>query len=410
LRTIVIAVVIAALAAGFLLLRGGDEAPPARPQATFTPEYLSRLAGRVERLRGHRFRKPPIAAPLSAKQTRAHLVDSLDRDYPRAQRRADERLLVLLGLLPAGTSIDKLLDDIAGSGVAGFYDPDRKRLFVVREAAVGPVTLESTLAHELTHALDDDRFGLHNPPGGIDDRSAAYAALVEGSATHVQSRYMQRYIGASGALGGLVELLGVGTGPDLPPYIQASTLFPYLGGESFIADLYSKTGDWSLVDFAIGKRAPDSTEQILHPEKFLRFERPVKVRLPRPGPGWRRLTHGSLGEFDTGQLLELGKDFELARRGAAGWGGGSIGLWRRGSRDLLVAAWAGDSERDARELADALRPYVVRGLNGRGGDGDEWDVDGAAVVVRRRGDRVALVMAPEPREARRLAAAAVRAG
>lgn len=411
----VIAFLLAALVGGSLLFGDGDEDAPPRPG--FDAAELARVAERVERLRGVRFRRPPRAATISQREAKSALLGDIDKGYPRTRRNADERILELLELIPPSTSIDKVFEDLAGGGVAGFYDVDGKRLFVLNEATPGGVTREITLAHELTHALEDEAFGLEEPDGGVDDATTAYAALVEGSASYVMGRYLERFVGSDRALGAVVEALGLPATPDLPPYIQSSLLFPYQAGERFVSELRRRTGDWSLVDFALEKRPPDSTEQIIHPEKYLRFERPVRVRLPLPGPGWRRIASGTIGEYDTYEILKLAGDDRAAGDAAAGWGGASIGLWRRGSetgcaqpcrgRHVLALAWQMDTVRDARELARALDAYARRGLRGTdAGDGD-YELAGGRLALRRRGRSVALVAAPGARLAARMAAAAL---
>ena len=92
---------------------------------------------------------------------------------------------------------------------------------------------ESTVAHELTHALDDEHFDLDEDAvaeGG--DAGLAYLALVEGSATAVMTRYMDARFSAEEALGASLGsvLAGSGTGTEgMPPFLVAQMLFPYTG-------------------------------------------------------------------------------------------------------------------------------------------------------------------------------------
>jgi hypothetical protein len=221
--------------------------------------------------------------------------------------------------------------------------------------------------------------------------------------------YARRYpnsVSLGDALTGLLDSAG-GTG--LPPYIEASALFPYLRGEAFVDEL-RRVGGWKLVNAAYA-RPPASTEQILHPEKYLRVEQPdaVKLKVGLPAP-WRQVATGTVGEFDTGQLLERnGIDPGTAQDAAAGWGGGAYELWRQGAlpdpacqapcakRDAVVIAWRWDSAKDAREFGQALRTAVKR-MRG-----------GASAIVA--GDRsTVLALAPTAAQASALAANSLAGG
>jgi hypothetical protein len=152
-------------------------------------------------------------------------------------------------------------------------------------------------------------------------------------------------------------------------------------------------GSWKLVDLADRVRVPDSTEQVLHPQKWLEVETPLRVPLRVSlGAGWRRAASGTWGEWQTGQLLGGAAD-----AAAAGWGGDRYELWQRGpctspppcrDRDVLVMRWRWDTADDAREFEAALRAAAVA------------RTDGATVVGG--GDTVTLVIAPSAELAARV--------
>ena len=89
-------------------------------------------------------------------------------------------------------------------------------------------------------------------------------------------------------------------------------------------------------------RAPDSAEQVLHPDKWIRIETPLPVRpaKPRLGPGWRRTATGTLGEWAT-------REFEAAlRRWSAGRDGAAV-VNRSGAVTLALAPTAARARRAA---------------------------------------------------------------
>jgi hypothetical protein len=176
-----------------------------------------------------------------------------------------------------------------------------------------------------------------------------------------------------------------------------------------VTALNEAAGGWKLANHALESRPPASTEQILHPAKYLADEEPRHPRLrvgSLLGDDWRRVRTSTVGEFDTSQLLEGGGVARgEAETAAAGWGGGRFELWRNGplpldgceapcrDRDVLLLAWRFDTEKDASEFATALRRY-----------------DPGGTFAKRTGDRSATVaFAPTPELAERLADAGVDA-
>ena len=389
-------VLLAILVGAGFAFDGGDPAPgePKAPNAG-PAAPIATIEERVERIRALRFEARPRPQEVSPEQAKREGLEDLDRSYPAARRHADEELLKLLGLLEPSVDLRKVSASIFGEGVAGYYDPRNGRLRIVRGAQTADRVLnEITLAHELTHALEDQRFGLDlEDASGSDDAALANLALVEGSATAVMFTYAERHFSAEQTLGGLLSSLGQDTG-DLPPFIEAQLIFPYITGQAFIQRLYEAAGGrWSVVNSAYRFRPPASTEQVLHPDKYLQVEQPERVRGTARtvlGAGWRRLAAGTWGEWATGQLL--------GNSGAAeGWGGDRYELWQRGSadctapcrdRDALVMRWRWDTRAAAREFEAALREWLAE----RPGPS----------AVGSRGLEVALALAPEADLAERL--------
>ena len=323
------------------------------------------IANRVETIRGHQFDEVPEPRVVTPEQASEEALRDLDEHYPAEQREADTELLAVLGLIPPDTDLRETVGDISGEQVAGYYDTRRETLAVVDgEAAANDVLAEITLAHELDHALDDQVYELKEDSGeGADDRASAYTALVEGTATAVMDEYAQRFISPGAALtaafGALPE--AEAATESIPPYIQTTLEFSYTGGEAFVTRLRTTAGgDWKLVNFALRDKPPVSTEQIIHPEKYLAFEPPVPVKIGDLGlgEGWELAASGSLGELDTRELLRVGGDDVPADAAAAGWGGGRYELWKDGEESVVVLRWAWDTPDDAREFEPALRQYA----------------------------------------------------
>jgi hypothetical protein len=271
----------------------------------------------------------------------------------------------MLGLLPEGSDLRELAGTIFGEEVAGFYDDEKKRMTLVAGSGEGTEG-EITLAHELTHALEDQHFDL-GLKGGLDDHRTARSALIEGTATVAMVDYLVRFLtgGAVGRRQAIAQLQAADlleSDSGLPPYLQRSLLFPYAAGARFVDAI----GTWGPANRALRGTGPLSTEQVLHPEKYRAGERPLPVEAPEtPGPGWKKVSTGTIGEFDTAELIRSSDSPDRAARAAAGWGGGSYALWHRGDSSLLTLAWRWDTRRDAAEFVAALPRYIERSLDGR---------------------------------------------
>src|SRR3954451_3347262 len=312
------------LVAGFAFDSDDTAAPKQAKTEPATP--IVTIERRVQQIRDLRYETLPRPQTVSPAQAKRDGLEDLDRNYPAARRHADEEVLKLLGLLKPDVDLRKVSGTIFGQGVAGYYDPRTKHLRVVSGAqTTNRFLYEITLAHELTHALEDQHFKLDLESSSSDDAGLAHLALVEGSATTVMFTYAQRHFSPEQTLGGLLSSLGQDTG-DLPPFVEAQLVFPYVEGQAFIQHLYEiGGGTWSLVNSAYRFRPPASTEQILHPDKYLRVEQPDRLALHvRPGAGWRRVRAGTWGEWATGQLLGNAD-------AAVGWGGDRYELWQRGA-------------------------------------------------------------------------------
>jgi hypothetical protein len=348
--------VVLALLVPLAFLTGSED--EARTPALAPVETIAR---RVEALRELRFTELPVPLRVTPEQAREEALADFDAQYPAAQRRRDEKLYSSLGLLPAGTDMRELASDVFGEQVAGYYDPRNGRLRIVEGAATGGrVAGEMVIAHELTHALEDQRFDFDTDElANADDGALAYQALVEGTATLLMNDYVARHFTREEAIGGLLSTAFAPTG-DLPPFMMAQLLFAYLEGERFVRAL-RRADAWTLVDAAF-TRPPASTEHIMHPRKYLRFEDPAEVSL--------RGRDGTFGEWQTAQLLDLAGGTDAAEA-AAGWGGDAYSV----SDDRVRIRWVWDTPRDRREFVAKLRDYTREMQRG------EISLDGEAVTL-----------------------------
>jgi hypothetical protein len=335
-------------ALAFFLLTSAASAQPAAPD----PATLRSIEAQVSQIRGL---QPVAESPLQLldhTSLNAYLTDEFNRNYLPNERESDQKELETLGLIQPTDDLVQIELNLLTEQVIGVYDPDAKSLFVVSdEGAFGPGA-RITYAHEFDHALQDQHDDLNAlaPHHGVtNDRSLAVHSLIEGDAVLLQTLWAQKNLSESDLMQ-LAQDSAVG-GASLaaaPLIVRTELLFPYTDGYNFVRDAYRTSGNnYSAVD-AIFANPPESTAQVLHPDKYRGQVHPRDVQMHELsdalGPQWRKIGSGVLGELDTRVLLE---QWGAARRDAAsiaaGWTGDRWQLvessdGRRGM--ALKSAWA----------------------------------------------------------------------
>jgi hypothetical protein len=344
----------------------------------------------------------------SGAQSRAEIermiVRNLDADTTPAEMHAAEVLLRVFGLAPNDFAYRAFLIKLLTEQVAGYYDPKAQQFYLadwIELEGQKPV-----MAHELTHALQDQHFNLkrfENWPKGDSDAELAAHALIEGDATLAMTLYM-----AKNPMVALAFIRSLGAQEvsseqfkQAPRALQESLLFPYEEGSAWATQLY-KRGGWEMVSQAFNK-LPQSSEQILHADKYFSYEAPQKVALPEfktaLGPTWKKIDYDVNGEWGCYLILEeYLNDIAESKRASAGWGGDRFALYETGKPgEFFVAqltAW--DTPLDAREFFNAYvkrtsKRYADAKELKSTGDRAEWQTSSGAVALELRGSRVAVV-------------------
>lgn len=340
----------------------GTATPDPRPASPATGD-IAAIAQQVEQVRGLRFREPVSPEPMSRTEIGLLVRGSVDSQFPAEMMERRGRAWATMGVIPAGTDLYRSIADFGTSQTIGFYDTSTRRLVYVSADPPSPLH-RLTLAHELTHALDDQHFGL-----GLvdeltrtcqDERMEALVGLAEGNAVEMSLRWAQANLSA----GELVELgleVGADPGPPatVPLFVREMFLSPYLNGQAFVRSLLLRGGQPALDDAF--RDPPRSTEQILHPEKF-GVDEPQLVEAPdleeALGTGWVDLDVQDVGEGWLLRLLGLDLPASDARDAAAGWDGGQYRAWAGGSGTAVLLDTVWDSAEDATEFADAAEVWA----------------------------------------------------
>ena len=340
---------------------GSTPTAPAPTVAVAGPDraMLQQIEDQVTKLRGLQPKSTVPLRSLDEAALRQYFVNNFNRDYLPNERESDQKLLSTLGLLNQGDSVVQILLDVLQEQVIGVYNEDEKVMYIVGDHAQFGPEEKDTFAHEFTHALQDQYFDLtklapKHPDN--DDRALAIQALIEGDAVLIQRLWAQENLSSDE----LAQLGQGGTDSKLfsaPLFIREQLLFPYGDGFNFVRRAYQTGGGNAGVD-EIFRNPPDSTEQILHPEKYRAHEKPIEVSLPDLPPvlgeGWRKINSNVMGELDMRLILEQLTDSTRAVRGSSGWGGDRWMLLEKDGKQALIMKTVWDSEMDARNFFDTF--------------------------------------------------------
>ena len=339
----------------------GPSATPEDPAAVY-----ARIEDQVQTIRGLTAASVLDPVVLDAPALEAVLREQFTRDNPPALVAATQRVDRALGLIPADASLQDLELQLLSGQVIGFYDPKTKKMSVKSVSGGLGVIEQITFAHEYDHALQDQHFdltklGTDAPDQG--DRSLARLSLAEGDATILMSDWAQTALTAVQLLQYLQESnvsSQTATLDKFPAALKAQLLFPYTSGVTFVQGLENK-GGWEAVNQAYGQ-PPDSTEQILHPEKYVAREEPIKVTIPadlatRLGGGWSVDFQDTFGEFGLRTWLQDagGLDPTVASAAADGWGGDRVVLVSHGDSFAIAMQTVWDTADDATAFAAAAQ-------------------------------------------------------
>ena len=275
---------------GLMALTAKQSARVLTPQratvASSTTRNAAIIAATTEVLKEtSEIRELPILRPVkSGAQSRTEiermLIKNLNEQISAAEMHATEVSFRKFGLSPGDFQYRPFIIKLLTEQVAGYYDPKGREFHLADWLELEGQ--KPVMAHELTHALQDQHFNLRRFekwPHGDSDAELAVHTLIEGDATLAMTLYM-----AKNPLVALAFSRSLTTGIATEQFNQApramreSLIFPYMQGMEWATQLYRR-GGWTMVSNAF-TRLPLSSEQIIHPEKYFNYERPIKIALP----------------------------------------------------------------------------------------------------------------------------------
>ena len=349
---VAVAVAVAVVAAGGLFVLGKSSGPSY--PSTWDPR-VAPIAQFVQSQRGLTW-KHPVKVEFLAPTRFDALMSKENAPDPRSTQEAQAVFAAMraLGLASGNVDLAKAAQQFAANNIVGQY-VDADRTVYVRGDQLTPY-VRSTLAHELTHALQAQYFNLEKLRSGHADDDSAVTALVEGDAVRIQNTYeqtmsqsdQQLLVQEQQALSGQAN--GENSKDGIPQFMVDQAQFPYDFGPTFVAALAAKGGNHS-VDAAF-RNPPTLDGQVVDPESFQPGVGAPKVSLPAMPKGARQVTPPSgFGEVTLVEMLGDQVGFAPAWTAVQGWTNDSFVSYRQDGRVCVDLSVLNDSAESATSLA-----------------------------------------------------------
>jgi hypothetical protein len=291
--------------------------------------------------------RTPVKKTLrSREEIRAYVIREMNEDKEPAERYNSARSAEALGLLPKGFDLDNFMVDLLTEQIAGLYDPKTEEFYIADWIAIEDQRM--VMAHELTHALQDQHYKIEawvKAARPNDDAELARESVLEGSAMAAMIDYLL-----------LDKGLSIKDVPDIDPnmmvgdlgdtplmkkapmFLRDSLIFPYLAGLTFSSNILKPNG-WSSMPRVFAK-PPVSSQQIMHPALYKTGKIPAVVTLPDVGnllgAEYSKLEDNVLGEFGWKEVLKQFLDDDRAVPLAAAWEGDRYQVYEQKRTKHLV--------------------------------------------------------------------------
>ncbi|MEO6866073.1 MAG: DUF6782 family putative metallopeptidase [Gemmatimonadaceae bacterium] len=376
---------------GFLTLFVVGSSCRRPPQTAGGPygDLVAQAVPAVEKAVGLRFKTPPKIEVRTRDQVRAYVLKQITDSANVREIAGQSAAYKLLGMIPDTLDLSKLMTHLLDEQIVGFYDPETKVLYIVKDSP--KESAQVIVTHELVHALQDQYVNLDSIQKltNDNDRQSAAQAVFEGEAVYEQIQAMlgpgNLAVGLPGGWDRVRQTIrdnesAMPVYASAPMVIQETLIFPYLSGAEFVKNFRDrKPGRAPFTDL------PASTAQILHPNEF--FEKRVAPTAVSFAPiaGVTPTYQNDLGEFETRLFLyEQLNNVDDAARAASGWNGDRYMTFDtpHGPAIAWASVWLTDAQaidfHTMAQRADSARGSARRGRSVRVSTGV---VDGRPVVL-----------------------------
>jgi len=331
----------------------------------------------VSKITGLKLLTPLKKTLRSRDEIRAYVIREMDDEKNPAERYGETKSAEAFGLIPKGFDLDTFMVDLLTEQIAGLYDPKAREFYIADWIPLEDQRM--VMAHELTHALQDQHFQIEawgKAARPNDDAELAREAVLEGSAMAAMIDYLLKGTGRSvedlpafdpSAFAG--DLSKTPKLQQAPEFLKDALTFPYFAGLTFSVAVLKPAG-WNGLS-AVFAKPPLSTQQIMHPALYKLGRAPVVVSIPSTekllGSDWVKIDENLMGEFGWKEILKQFLDEERATPLAAAWDGDRYVLYqqKQTKKLILMARLRLDSEDHAgrflEEYSEALqKKYGMR--------------------------------------------------
>lgn len=350
--------------------------------AADVPAEVAAITGRTlhlaSRARMLKVKEPVKLKVLSGAELVAVVKRKVQTDIPKDQIKGEGNAYSALGLIPQGYAYEDETYAMLEEELAGLYIPEEKTMYVAK--GITGEELETTLAHELVHALQDQHFGIGEKmkfKPGESDAIAAVHALAEGDATSAMfdTRIMAEVGEEALKFKNAANLIPDKDPEELleaelkskkkpskiqsaPRFLAVGLLAPYADGMRFVHGMRRRGGPvgWKAVDQSWA-RPPSTTEQLLHLDKYDANEPAIDVPAATSvalGPSFKKTYDEIFGEQEGRIAFAEWMDVKSSKKAAGGWGGDRITLFEDGDKHAVSWRVVFDTADDASEAFGLL--------------------------------------------------------
>lgn len=318
------------------------------------PTGVDILKKRIARIGKLPFSRAVPVRYLDNDELRNEVEKRFNSSYSKKMAQKEAVFIRLMGFTGETLDVFRIRKRIALDNVGGYYDKVNKELLALREYRSVDYVNSMILLHELRHSLQDIYFDLQSlldkrPYSDFDDRRLALLAALEGDATFLMvqcSDLDPRLLASTQTADALISFAPVAKASMLyrePEVIKKQLVMPFIQGLRFFNTIY-KRRKWKGVNRVL-KRPPLSSEQILHPKKYLKNEKPNEVSIRYVPRGFNLYHSGVIGEYYLNVLLSpMGQEEDLDF--AQGWGGDMFHIFKDPRKPRYFLLWKAQWDKD----------------------------------------------------------------
>lgn len=332
-----------------------------------SPQSVQMLKKEVTEIGRLKFKSDIPVKYFNRKELAAYIEKLFSQEYPADLLEKETLFIHLMGFSgDRKLNLAKERKKILVDNVGGLYNEKTGELFALDEYRTVDFMNSLVLVHELRHGLQDQHFNLAGlmdarPPSHFDDRRLALLAAIEGDATFVMVNFSGFDAGLlTSGFGGdtLLSFLPSASSARLSAatdIVKYQFIMPYLEGLRFVDYIFRKK-KWKGVNRILAN-PPVSSEQILHPQKYLQREMPVPVQIEQKPAGYRLHHAGVIGEYYLNILLKEKDDYvDYAR----GWGGDRFEIHKSADRYFLLWESHWDKEEYCANFYHDFKRFIER--------------------------------------------------